>query len=172
MSILKRIGFVSLATALVSFVCCMLNLAHFADESDTVTEWMARVLYNLATGVLSPALEISVLEFVCAQSPYNMRGLFTSFILPLLLITNAPGSNTSHYISHTACVGKEWCSIVVFSVQALASLVRFLLFCVLALWYTKRVRDDDYSPQQVVEEVYDRYLTAAAAYSKTYSTAN
>ena len=45
-------------------------------------------------------------------------------------------------------------------------------FCVVAHWYKRRVRDEDYSPQRVVEEVYDRYLTAAAAQSRSYGTHN
>ena len=50
--------------------------------------------------------------------------------------------------------------------------IGFLLFCVVACWYKIRVRDEDYSTQRVVEEVYDRYLTAAAAQSRTYGASN
>ena len=46
------------------------------------------------------------------------------------------------------------------------------MFCVVARWYKMRVRDEDYSTQRVVEEVYDRYLTAAAAQSKSYGAGN
>ena len=46
------------------------------------------------------------------------------------------------------------------------------MFCVVAHWYKMRVRDEDYSPQRVVEEVYDRYLTDAAAQSRYYGTSN
>ena len=38
-------------------------------------------------------------------------------------------------------------------------LVGLILFCVLARWYKMRVRDEDYSPHRVIEEVYDRYLS-------------
>ncbi len=37
------------------------------------------------------------------------------------------------------------------------SLLGFTLFCVLARWYKRRVRGEDYNAQTVVEEVYDRY---------------
>ena len=33
-----------------------------------------------------------------------------------------------------------------------------------------KVRGEYYSPQRVIEEVYDRYLTAAAAQSRLYGT--
>ena len=32
----------------------------------------------------------------------------------------------------------------------------FILFCVLARWNKTKVRDEDYSPHRVIEEVYDR----------------
>ena len=62
---------------------------------------------------------------------------------------------------------ESWCSLVVLSVKTLVCLVGFLLFCVVARWYKRRERDDDYSPQQVVVEVYNRHLTAAASQSPT-----
>ena len=43
--------------------------------------------YNGTNGLLSQALLTSVFEFVCAQSPYNMRGLIVSFVGPLLILT-------------------------------------------------------------------------------------
>ena len=48
--------------------------------------------------------------------------------------------------------------------------IGFLLFCVVVRWYKLRVRDDDFSTQRVVEEVYDRYLTAAAAQTNRYGS--
>ncbi len=35
------------------------------------------------------------------------------------------------------------------------SLLGFILFCVLARWYKRRVRGEDYNAQTVVEEVYN-----------------
>ena len=58
------------------------------------------------------------------------------------------------------------------SVKAFICLIVFLLFCVAARWYKRRVRDDEYSTQQVVEEVYDQFLTAATANSRTYDASN
>ncbi len=38
------------------------------------------------------------------------------------------------------------------------NLLGFVLYCLLARWYKRRVRDEDYNAHGVVEEVYDRYL--------------
>ena len=37
--------------------------------------------------------------------------------------------------------------------------IGFILHCVLAHWYKRRVRDQDYPVHRVVEEVYNRYLS-------------
>ena len=163
-SSLKRIGTVSLLITLVSFICFVIKLAHYLSHSDErITQWITDVLYDGTNGLLFQALLTSVLEFVCAQSPYNMRGLIVSFVGPLLIISDAVSSIISYYFSHEKC-GRSWCPLILFSIKLLACLIGFLIFCAVARWYKKRVRDDDYSPQRVVEEVYDRYLTAATAH--------
>ena len=162
-SSLKRIGTVSLLITLVSFICFVIKLAHYLSNSDErITGWITDALYHGTNGLLSQALLTSILEFVCAQSTYSMRGLIVSFVGPLLILSDAVSSIISYYLLHEICE-TQWCPLILFSIKCSACLIGFLLFCVVARWYKKRVRDDDYSPQRVVEEVYDRYLTAAAA---------
>ena len=111
------------------------------------------------TGLVLQMLLISTLEFMCAQSPYNMRGLLISFVLPLYMFLGFYGGKTLVIeLCHEA-----WCGVVSFSVKTLVCFIGFIVYCLVARWYKIRVRDEDYSPQRVVEEVYDRYLTAAAA---------
>ena len=161
-SILRRIGAVSLMTIVLSFVCFILTLAHYLSHSnETTTVWIVSVLYQSTNGILLQLLLTFVLEFVCAQSPYNMRGLLVSFAGPVFLLSGLVGWNVPKYLTHIC--KQSWCSLVLFSAKTIACLIGFLLYCVVARWYKIRVRDEDYSPQRVVEEVYDRYLTAAAA---------
>ncbi len=49
--------------------------------------------------------------------------------------------------------------LILFGIKAAMSLLGFILYCLLARWYKRRVRDEEYNAQTVVEEVYDRYLT-------------
>ena len=165
-SIRKRIGTVSLMITLVSLLCFIIRLAHYlSHSSEASTEWIVLILNYSIGSLLLQVLLRSMLEFMSAQSPYNMRGLLVSFLVYLLVFI----VNTRVNISHTVCT-KSWCFLIPFSVKTTLCLFGFLLFCVVARWYKKRVRDDDYSPQIVVEEVYDRYLTAAAAQSRSYGT--
>ena len=159
-SSLKRMGTVSLMMTIDSFICFLIKLAHYLSHTGQITGWITDVLYNVTYGLLFQALMTSGLEFVCAQSPYNMRGFFISFAGALLIFSEAVSILFNYYLS-VKC-GRPWCSLILFSIVFMVSLIGFLLFCVVACWYKKRVRDDDYSPHRVVEEVYDRYLTAAA----------
>ncbi len=96
-------------------------------------------------------------QFVCAQSPYNMRGLlagYTTFIhaLPILV-----GIFINKVIKHSCT--EAYKDVVHTSVAAALSLVGFVLHCLLSRWYKRRIRDEDYNAHRVVEEVYDRYLS-------------
>ena len=163
-----KIVIVLLINTLISFVCFFLKLAQYLHHSDgTAIEWIVIVLYYSTNGFLSQLSLTLVLEFIIAQSPYNMRGLFVSTAEPLALISAAAGLNIGQVVS-SKIVGRAWSSLVLFAMKTVHYLVGFLLFCIVACWYKLRVRDENYSPQRVVEEVYDRYLTAAELYFKRY----
>ena len=168
-SILKRITAVPLILTLVSLVCFFLKLASYlSHSSESTTTWIVNVLYTVMSGILSQV----VLEFMCAQSPYHMRGLLVSFLLPLTATSYLVSMRVAVALRHNVCSTHMQCSLISFSVKIVTCFIGFLLFCVVARWYKMRVRDEDYSPQRVVEEVYDRYLTAAAAQSRSYGTSN
>ena len=91
-SILRRIGALSLMATVLSFVCFILTLAHYLSHSnETTTVSIVSVLYQSTNGILLQLFLTFVLEFVCAQSPYNMRGLLVSFVVPVILLAEAVG---------------------------------------------------------------------------------
>ena len=163
-TILKRIGIGLFVFTLVCFLCFVLHLSHYLSE--TVTECIIRFLYHITSGLLTQMLVTAVLEFMCAQSPYNMRGLLLSLVETITLASWGLGWIVSYAIKHKVCT-QSWCYLLLFQYRLLFG---FLPFCVVARWYKRRVRDEDYSPQRVVEEVYDRYLTAASPQSRSYGT--
>ena len=165
-SILKRIGVVPLTMSLVSLVCFIIMLAYYlSHSSETATEFIVYALYNLFSGILLQVLLTALLEFMCAQSPYNMR-LLVSFVVPFSSLVYTTGWIGGQLVSQKVCL-LSWCALTLFSLKTLTCFIGFLLFCVVARWYKLRVRDEDFSTQRVVEEVYDRYLTAAAAQSRS-----
>ena len=172
-SILKRITAVPLILTLVSLVCFSLLLASYlSHSSETTTTWIVNILYTVMSGILLQVLLTAVFEFMCSQSPYHMRGLLVSFVVPLTVTSCIVGIRVGLALRHNVCSTHMQCFLISFSVKIITCFIGFLLFCVVARWYKMRVRDEDYSPQRVVEEVYDRYLTAAAAQSRSYGTSN
>ena len=166
-SILRRIGTVSLLVTFSSFVCFSLKLVHYLFHSnETVTEWIAQILQQLTRGALTQSLLTLILQFMCAQSPYNMRGLLLSIVALLVIASCGIQIIPGVFFIAKNC-RQPWCPLISYSVKTIICFIGFLLFYVVARWYKKRVRDDNYSTQQVVEEVYDRYLTAAATHSRS-----
>ena len=98
-------------------------------------------------------------EFICAQAPYNMRGLLNGYIQLVIWAAFGAGYTFPWYFSKH-CLAPT-CSLVSASVGVAVSIFAFLLYLIIALCYKRRVRDDIDTPHQWVEEVYDRYLTAA-----------
>ena len=171
-SILKRIGIVAFLGIIATSFSFTLALAHYLSQSnETTTEWIAEILHRSTGGVLFQFIGTLIIEFVCAQSPYNMRGLLLSTVMILVIASSSVQVVIDVCFSVKVCA-HQWCFLVSYSVKLTFHTVGFLLFCVVARWYKVRVRDENFSTQRVVEEVYDRYLTAAAARSRSYGGVN
>ena len=163
-SILKRIGIVSFLTVISSCMYLILEVIHLYGNEQAM--WTTNILYSIVEGLLILLFSCALLELVPAQAPYNMRGLFAGYMIIVFLISSYVGTCFS-YNSVKICSD---CNIklIIFSVKLAMSVFGFILYCFLARWYKKRVRDDVFSPHRVVEEVYDRYLTAEAAHNRRY----
>ena len=156
-SILKRIGaasFVSIVLLIVSLVLSVLR--HYHCTVNTMV-WLDVVLQAM-TGLLVFIILSAVFEFVCAQSPYNMRALVTGYAA--LLIYSSLSVSYLLLSVFTKFRTDLYYSIVVNSITVALAVIGFLLHCILARWYKRRVREDIYNPHRLVEEVYDRYLSA------------
>ncbi len=148
-SILRRIGIISLFITTLSIVFLILELLQNNYGDLVAIKYVTIVLNSISRGVLTMLLFSTMIELVCAQAPYNMRGLFGGCMVLVLfssLIIGQvfPSNNT----------------LTIYGVRVGISLLGFILYCLLARWYKRRVRDEDYNAHRVVEEVYDRYLSA------------
>ena len=163
-SSLKRIEAVYFLKTLLYVVCLILTILQYCNIGASV--WIARLLFSVSSGLVYQVSVTSMLEFVCAQSPYNMRGLFVGAVYSQYAISTLASILLSLFSNW--CNSHESCPVLYWSTACVLVLLCFLLFCVVARWYKRRVRDDGFYPQVVVEEVYDRYLTAAAAQHRAY----
>ncbi len=162
-SILKRIGIAFFMITLASLLLVAMELVHsFYPETYRVL-LILNAIYSAATTLCTQIIATSMLEFFCAQAPYNMRALFAGYVA-FLLVAIFTLSGLGREIHHQICVRGSKdnnCYIVFAGVKTVTSLLAFIQYCVAARWYKRRVRDEGYDTQRVVEEVYDRYLTSA-----------
>ena len=76
-------------------------------------------------------------EFMCAQSPYHMRGLLISFVLPLYLFSSFYGEFFGKVLVREFC-HEAWCGVVSSSVKTLVCFIGFIVYCLVARWYKVR----------------------------------
>ena len=156
-SILRRIGVASLLVVVLSIVSLVVSVVSHYDGTVDPLVWHDIIL-QVMNGLLTMVLMSSALEFVCAQSPYNMRTLVIGYTVLLLFLSMILGFSL-YFVFNRYC-SDLYCSIILNSITVSLAVIGFLLHCILAHWYKRRVRDDIYSPHRLVEEVYDRYLSA------------
>ncbi len=150
-SMLKQIG----------FACFIIVVANIGILSAEVVSYFhdIQTWIKIASSIIGGLVQLSFLTnsimlFACAQSPYNMRGLLVGFAL-LLHVSSLILGELLFRIIVNLCYNY----IIYSSVMVVVTLFGFILYCLLARWYKRRVRDEEYNVHRVVEEVYDRYLS-------------
>ena len=149
-SIIRRIGIISLLITVVSIVFLILELLKSKYGDLDEINYVTIVFNSISRGMITILLFSAMTELVCAQAPYNMRGLFGGCMVLVLLSSLSIAEISPLNVTLTMC-----------GVGVGISLLGFILYCLLARWYKRRVRDEDYNVHRVVEEVYDRYLSVS-----------
>lgn len=150
-SILRQIGILYFLIMLGSVVCLTIYVVHLVYHIYMYYTFQKIFLSCYAFDILLRY------QFVCAQSPYNMRGLLAGYTTFNYMLSMILGALLYRLIDVIA--PDPYKNIVHTAVAAVLSLLGFVLYCILARWYQKRVRDEEYYTQPVVEEIYDRYLS-------------
>ncbi len=151
-SILKRLGLISFLALLLSIVKLVITIVFFFYPTYG-SPWYISI-HSLLLSCVFVLLLPTLLEFVCAQSPYKMRGLLLGYVVFLYIISLTVSILAAYICKKFSCHPG-----ILESVFTALSLVGFVVYCLLACWYKMRVRDEEYNIHRVVEEVYDRYLS-------------
>ena len=153
-SILRRIGIVCFVAFLVNAGYLLLYAVNYTHHLQ-LFPWTL-IIFPIYFGSFDFQFKrLLTVQFVCAQSPYNMRGLLTGYSVFLQLVSIGVGVVIIKQVSML----NAYKDIIEWSLVTGLNLVGFILHCVLAHWYKRRVRDEEYNAHRVVEEVYDRYLS-------------
>ena len=149
-SILRKIGIISFLITALNIVFVILGLVHYYHSDLVAVHYVIVILHSVSQGLFMMLLASAMLQLVCAQAPYNMRGVFGGCMALVLM--------SPSFISDSFPL--KFTLTILYGIKAAVSLLGFIVYCLLARWYKRRVRDEDYNVQAVVEEVYDRYLSA------------
>ena len=146
------------------FLVMFLNIANsifsvvvFYQYDGYISPWSQFVYAILSSSALSLCWCLSV-EFVCAQSPYNMRGLLSGYVFFTLFLFGFFG-----YILNIAFRDSENCVICEYCVGAGLGILGALLQSCSAMWYKKRERDQQYDLYRHIATTYDTYISQEEA---------
>ena len=98
---------------------------------------------------------LTTLEFICAQAPVAMKGLFVCVWYSL---------SSLHYLVYGVVVfaiGEDKVWLIFNGVKAFLVLLSVISFCCVSKCYVYRERDEVVNEQYLVEEIYDRELRHA-----------
>ncbi len=113
---------------------------------------------NFIAAVESVLYLTAFLEFICAQSPYSMRGLLFGllcsavlFALPIAVSIFLAWNNFKEQIPPS-------CDFYYLLFQFVCAVIGFIVLCIVARWYKRRTREEEDDQRRIVEEIFDREL--------------
>ena len=136
-SSIRRIGVSVLLIVITSFFCVLICVYfyfyHHVHIALAYIHVLSEAIYFL---ILLPSL----MEFVSAQSPYNMRGLLLGYVWCIVIFSLSIAQLINYEISQLS--PKAYVLLIYSFVTFAVALVGLVLFCLLARWYKRRERDD------------------------------
>ena len=158
-NILTSIGIANFIVLLVQVGYLIANVADLFHHLHKVWWHWPFIIFCITFGLIIQLTLTKLTEFACAQSPYNMRGLLAGYVGFLYL--SAVGVGVVLFTLLNIFSHGPYHKIIRNCTETGLSLIGFILHCLLAHWYKRRVRDEEYNVHRVVEEVYNRYLSNA-----------
>ena len=121
--------------------------------------WVGIPLY-IVVGIELATLFAALFEFICSQTPYNMKGLiigppFSALGLAYAL-TGATLTTWTHAWSQP--VTYPTCAFWFYLFIIVVTVVGLVMFGIVAKWYKKRERDELAHEQRFVEDYYNKYI--------------
>ena len=123
----------------------------------------ALVIYHLLNGIASPLINITVLEFVSAQSPHTMKGLllgvfyaFRGLFVTLGCVVTFPFAQEKLWGVHRGIFD---CGFYYYFSNSVLGVIGLVVFLIAARRYRNRERDDPPYTHQYAEDYYSRYAS-------------
>ncbi len=169
---LKRAGMAHTLAICASFIMLVVSIVWYTRYSPTECvltskdnvirfstdyRWVAAPLY-LIIGTFLFLYLMAMLEFVCAQAPYNLRGLLVGLVHSALLLSIPLGFaiyliwKTGYQHSETSSPS---CGVWFYLFTTITATLSCVLWCAVAKWYKRRERDEPEMCHIFAENYYD-----------------
>ncbi len=131
------------------------------DKSISISyKWIT--LTKLLGGASLYFLITSTVEFVCAQSPYSMKGILGGMAYGMVGVSIVFSTGMMYLFKHLATNQlsgiRFGCGVWYYTSVSMLTLFLIVIGCVLNKWYTKRTRDEELHNEQIFAVNYfDRY---------------
>jgi len=115
---------------------------------------------SIITGIELLIVFASLFEFICAQTPYDMKGLIIGLgCCGELLVQALTGVTLIPWV-HAWLQPPTYppCAFWFYLFIILVTVVSLVMFCIVAKWYKKRERNEPLHEQRFVEDFYDKYI--------------
>lgn len=139
-------------------VHCMFTQPYLYIESG-INHLIVGVPFKFLLGFILIVLYVSIFKFICAQAPYNMKGLLIGLSYMLITIFTVLGS-VLYTAWHDAWFGfmhMYTCGTWFYLTTLVVGVVFCLLFSWFVRWYKERERDEIASTRKMVEDLYYKY---------------
>ena len=175
-SALKRVGVAAFATIIVASVALSLDMVGHAHTNATVEcmfvenemssmvvgidyLWISIPLY-IVIGIELATLFAALFEFICSQTPCNMKGLIAGLPFSALGLAYALTGATLTTWTHTWSppVTYPTCAFWFYLFIIVLTVVGLVMFGIVAKWYKKRERNELLHEQRFVEDYYSKYI--------------
>ena len=137
------------------------NNNHFTQTLEFPTQ--ALIIINMLNGIASPLINITVLEFISAQSPHTMKGLllgvffaFRGLFITLGCVVTFPFAQEKLWGDHRGIFD---CGFSYYLSNSVLGVIGLVVFLIAARWYRNRERDDPPYTHQYAEDYYSRYAS-------------
>ncbi len=121
------------------------------------------VITNILNGLASPLINISVFEFISAQSPHTMKGLLLGVFYAFRGLFITLGSAATFPFSLKTLWGDQHgmfsCGFYYYLSNSVFGVFGLVVFMLAARWYRYCERDDPPYRHQYAEDYYSRYAS-------------
>ena len=134
---------------------------HFIQTLEFPTQTL--IIINMLNGIASPLINITILEFISAQSPHTMKGLllgvfyaFRGLFITLGCVVSFPFAQEKLWGDHRGIFD---CGFYYYLSNSVLGVIGLVVFLMAARRYRNRERDDPPYSHQYAEDYYSRYAS-------------